>query len=52
MHRNMTKGWITAGIIGATVGMYAASNMSSRGRRKMMKKGKKAFGFMKDLDMF
>ncbi|QUH20615.1 YtxH domain-containing protein [Alkaliphilus sp. B6464] len=55
MHRNMTRGLIAIGIAGAAVGMYAASNMKPRERKRMMKNGRRALGalgIMKGLDMF
>lgn len=55
MNRNMTKGMIAVGIVGATVGMYAAANMKPRDRRRMMKSSKRALGalgVMKGLNMF
>lgn len=55
MHRNMTIGLIAVGLVGATVGMYAATNMKPRQRKRMMKNGRRALGalgIMKGLDMF
>ncbi len=37
MNRGTMMGLVTGGIIGATVGMYAVSNMSPRDRKKAMK---------------
>jgi len=55
MNRNMSKGMIAVGIVGATVGMYAAANMTPRAKKRMMKSSKRALGtlgVMKGLNMF
>ncbi len=55
MNRNMTRGIVAAGILGATVGMYAATNMTPRQRKKLMKNGRRALGtlgVMKGMNMF
>ena len=41
-NRSTMMSLVTGGIIGATVGMYAASQMSPRDMRKMAKRGRKA----------
>lgn len=54
MDRNMTMGMVALGIVGATVGVYAAANMKPRQRRKIIRAGKRAIGtlgIMKGLDM-
>jgi len=55
MTRNMSRGMIAVGIVGATVGIYAATNMTQRDRKRMMKTGRRAIGtlgVMKGLNMF
>ncbi len=46
MPRNMNKGLIVAGVIGAGLGMYKIATMNSKSRRRMMKRGKRALGAM------
>lgn len=46
MTRNMNKGLLAAGVVGATIGMYKMVNMNPKNRRKMMKKGRRAVGAM------
>lgn len=41
MNRGNTITTITAGIVGATIGAYAMSHMSPKGRRKAMKRTRK-----------
>lgn len=41
MNRSMMMGLVTGSILGATVGMYAISNMDPRGRKRAMKKTQK-----------
>ncbi|MCC5911494.1 MAG: YtxH domain-containing protein [Clostridiaceae bacterium] len=56
MRRDMMMGLITGSLIGATVGMYAVSNMSPREQKRMMKRGKKAVStaahMMNNMNMF
>jgi len=55
MTRNMSRGMIAVGIVGATVGIYAATNMTQRDRKRMMKTSRRAIGtlgVMKGLNMF
>ncbi|WP_192929784.1 hypothetical protein [Alkaliphilus serpentinus] len=41
MNRSMMMGLLTGSILGATMGMYAVRNMSSRERKKAMKQTRK-----------
>lgn len=48
MKGRFMKGVITGSIIGATAGMYAASRMTPRQRKRLMKTGKKMIFTMMD----
>ncbi|SDK53635.1 hypothetical protein [Natronincola ferrireducens] len=56
MKRDTMMGLITGGVIGATVGMYAFSNMSTREQKRMMKRGRKiastAVNLMSGMNIF
>ena len=53
MDRNMSKGMIALGLLGATVGVYAATNMSPRERKRMMKRQReREKNWMKNLEQF
>ncbi|SCY58261.1 YtxH domain-containing protein [Alkaliphilus peptidifermentans] len=41
MNRSMMMGLVTGGLLGATVGMYAVSNMSPKDRKKAMRRTRK-----------
>lgn len=53
MRSRFTSGIVAGSILGATVGMYAATKMSPRQRRRMMKAGKKIIlGTIDNMGMF
>lgn len=53
MRNRFVKGVIAGSIIGATAGMYAASRMTPRQRKKLMKTGKKIiFNMMDNMGWF
>ncbi|SES72154.1 hypothetical protein SAMN05660297_00387 [Natronincola peptidivorans] len=56
MKKETMVGLITGSLLGATVGMYAVSNMSPKEQKKMMKRGRKmittAAHMMSGMNMF
>ncbi|EOC99955.1 hypothetical protein [Caldisalinibacter kiritimatiensis] len=53
MRNGFVSGIVTGSIIGATAGMYAASKMTPRQKRRFMRQGKKMlFGMLDGMGMF
>ncbi|ABR48610.1 hypothetical protein Amet_2456 [Alkaliphilus metalliredigens QYMF] len=56
MNRNMMTGLVTGSLIGATIGMYAVTQMNNGDRRRLMRQRnrmmKKASNVVKGMNMF